>query len=201
MTVVPLHVLRDRAEAVAQLLVSANTEDLPALLDTDLPRGALQLLAGAYIEQRDQIRALHDMVDQTDPSDPIGTALTRVGLAQRPPDGPLSGPRRVPDSVDPTRIDAQSTEDLLALYCRVMHETAAVFVKYEHYIVRQWDGMDGCWTDCTGDVGREEALRYWAEKTDGGVHRVAYAEIDYYRIFPGGTRMLWDGLEGGELHR
>jgi hypothetical protein len=61
--------------------------------------------------------------------------------------------------------------------------------------------MDGCWTDCTGEVGRDAALRVWAERTDGGTRCVAYAEIDYYRIFPGGTRMNSDGSEGRELHR
>lgn len=30
------------------------------------------------------VRKLHDMVDQTDPNDVIGTALTRAGLARRP---------------------------------------------------------------------------------------------------------------------
>jgi hypothetical protein len=82
-----------------------------------------------------------------------------------------------------------------------MHETAQGFVKCETYVVRVWDGMDGCWTDCTGEVGRDAALRVWAERTDGGTRCVAYAEIDYYRIFPGGTRMNSDGSEGRELHR
>jgi hypothetical protein len=76
-----------------------------------------------------------------------------------------------------------------------MGDVREVFEKYETYIVRQWDGMDGCWTDCTGDVGREEALRAWASR-----HNVSYDEIDYYRIFPDGTRMDWDGSEGREMH-
>lgn len=101
----------------------------------------------------------------------------------------------------PADVAKMPEADLIALYCRVMNDVAEVFVKYESYAVRHWDGMDGCWTDCTGDVGREEALRYWAGKTDGGTHHVAYAEIDYYRIFPGGTRMVWDGSEGREMHR
>ena len=101
----------------------------------------------------------------------------------------------------PADVAKMPEADLIALYCRVMNDVAEVFVKYESYAVRHWDGMDGCWTDCTGDVGREEALRYWADKTDGGTHHVAYAEIDYYRIFPGGTRMVWDGSEGREMHR
>ena len=82
-----------------------------------------------------------------------------------------------------------------------MREIEDVFVKHESYIVRQWDGMDGCWTDCTKDVPRNEALRVWADYTDGGTRRVQAAELSYYRIFPGGTRMLWDGSEGREMHR
>lgn len=33
---------------------------------------------------RDIVRALHDQVDQTDPNDPIGVALTRAGSVTRP---------------------------------------------------------------------------------------------------------------------
>lgn len=33
---------------------------------------------------RRQLRDLHDLVDQTDPHDAIGVALTRVGLERRP---------------------------------------------------------------------------------------------------------------------
>jgi hypothetical protein len=98
-------------------------------------------------------------------------------------------------------VAALSTDELLAIYCRRMHEVADVFIKYETYVVRLWDGMDGCWIDCTGAIDREKALRVWAERTDGGVHRIAYAEIDYYRIFPGGTHMKLDGSEGREMHR
>jgi hypothetical protein len=101
----------------------------------------------------------------------------------------------------PPTHTATVVDPLLALYCRVMREMESAFVKHESYVVRAWDGMDGCWTDCTGEVGRDEALRCWAEKTDGGTRHVAYAEIDYYRIFPGDTRMLWDGSEGREMHR
>lgn len=101
----------------------------------------------------------------------------------------------------PDGVAKLSGDDLLTIYCLVMHEAKEHFLKHESYVVRVWDGMDGCWTNCTGDVDREAALRYWADKTDGGTHHVAYAEIDYYRIFPGGTRMHWDGTEGREMHR
>lgn len=94
-----------------------------------------------------------------------------------------------------------SSDELCAIYCRIMGETCEVFDAHPSYIVRHWDGMDGCWTDCTGEVARDEALCYWADKTDGGTRNASYDEIDYYRIFPGGTRMHWDGSEGREMHR
>ena len=93
-----------------------------------------------------------------------------------------------------------SADQLVVLYRSVMGTTVN-FTEHATFIVRVWDGMDGCWTDCTGEVSRDEALRFWAARTDGGKHHVAYSEIDYYRIFPGGSRMVWDGGEGGEMHR
>ena len=191
---------RHLAEIAAQVIEKAEEiglRDPPDKLG--IAPHALRLLARAYMELRDQVRALHDLVDQTDPNDPIGVGLTKVGLERRPPDNSKPKPLLVVKS--PAQVQAMRAEELLAIYCCVMRETSSVFVKYETYVVRHWDGMDGCWTDCTGSVGQEEALRYWAERTDGGAHRVAYAEIDYYRIFPGGTHMLWDGVEDQEMHR
>jgi hypothetical protein len=89
---------------------------------------------------------------------------------------------------------------LAAIYARVMGP-GFDFAKHATFIVRVWDGMDGCWTDCSGEISRDEALHVWADRTDNGARRVSYAEIDYYAIFPGGTRMLWDGSEGREMHR
>jgi hypothetical protein len=69
------------------------------------------------------------------------------------------------------------------------------------FTVRQWDGMDGCWADCVTDVDRDEALRVWAEYTKSGTQRTSYHDIDYYRIFPADTKMLWDGSDGQEMFR
>ena len=191
---------RQFADATARVIAMAEEIGLPDPPDKlGVPPHAFRLLARAHVELRDQVRALHDLVDQTDPSDPSGAALTKVGLALRPPDM-IAATRRLRLALTPAQVEA-SCADLLALYCRVMGEIAEVFVKYEAYIVRGWDGMDGCWTDCTGEVGCEEALRVWAERTNGGTRCVAYAEIDYCRIFPGGARMHWDGAEGREMHR
>lgn len=51
--------------------------------------------------------------------------------------------------------------------------------------------MDGVWCDVISDVDFEAALRSWCEKTGNGTHHVSFNQIDYYRIFPSGTRMLW----------
>lgn len=90
-------------------------------------------------------------------------------------------------------------EQIENTYRRVMH--GPDLTKHQTFIVRVWDGMDGCWTDCTGEVSREEALRAWAGYTDGGTRKISYAEIDYYQIFPGDTRMIWNGADGAEMHR
>lgn len=154
----------------------------------------VHVLARAYVALRDQIRALHDLVDLTDPNDPIGAALTTVGLVPRPRDL-TDRPRLVPS------MEALSSDQLVTFYCTTMNEIREDFVKHETYIVRVWDGMDGCWSDCTAEITRDEALRYWAEKTASGTRHISYTEIDYYRVFPGGTRMLWNGDDGREMNR
>lgn len=187
---------RQLAEATARVIATAEELRLPdAPADLVTPR-AIRTLARAFVELRDQVRSLR--VDLTDPHDPIGVALTEVGLAQRPRDWTHSKPHLVRP---PVQINDLSIEQLLTLYCRVLREVEHFFVQCESYVLRSWDGMDGCWTDVTGDVDREKALRRWAECTDGGTRHVSFDEIDYYRIFPGGTRMLWDGSDGKEMHR
>jgi hypothetical protein len=189
---------RQLAETAARLIATAEEVGLP-----DPPHrlgvsdSGFRLLARAHLELRDQVRALHDLVDLTASADPVGTALTKVGLTRRPGET-KTGPRLVLTSAQIESLDAES---LLDLYCRTMREAREAFVKHETYVVRGWDGMDGCWTNCTDEVGREEALRAWAARTDGGARCVSYAEIDYYRIFPGGSRMHWDGSQGREMHR
>lgn len=80
----PLYVLRTIAETTASHIVKMAEHALPDV--PGLSPGDLQLLAGCYIELRDQVRALHDLADLTDPNDPIGRALSRVGLSRRPLD-------------------------------------------------------------------------------------------------------------------
>jgi hypothetical protein len=69
------------------------------------------------------------------------------------------------------------------------------------FIVRLWDGMDGCWCDCTSSVNAKKALEEWNKYTASGTKSTRFADIDYYRIFPADTRMLWDGRDGGEMFR
>ena len=69
------------------------------------------------------------------------------------------------------------------------------------FTVRIWDGMDGCWTDVVAGVDAEAALATWLQKTAGGTRNVRFDEIDYYRIFPVDTRMVWDGGPGREMFR
>jgi hypothetical protein len=38
-------------------------------------------------------------------------------------------------------------------------------------------------------------------KTANGTKAVKFSEIDYYRIFPADTAMVWDGSEGREMFR
>jgi hypothetical protein len=95
-------------------------------------------------------------------------------------------------------------EQLKALYKKVMGGNAELdlFTANEKFMLRVWDGMDGCWTDCfDADVDAGTALAKWAENTENGTKRVSFNEIDYYRIFPGDTRMIWSGSEGREMFR
>lgn len=59
--------------------------------------------------------------------------------------------------------------------------------------VRLWDGMDGEWIDIGPAQSPLEALREWHKRTDGGKEKVHYSEIDYFRIFPAGTKMAYSG--------
>jgi hypothetical protein len=190
---------RQLAEAAIRIIEMAEHIGLPDSLEKlGVTPIALGLIARAYIEQRKQLRALHDLIDLTDPNDPIGVALTKVGLEHKLPEPQAWTKPRLMRS--PVQVEMLSSKDLLTLYCRVMQVPAASFT-YETYVVRLWDGMDGCWTDCTTEVSRDKALQHWAEKAGGGTHHVSYSEIDYFLIFPGGTRMQWDGTEGREMHR
>jgi len=67
------------------------------------------------------------------------------------------------------------------------------------FILRHWDGMDGTWTDCTQPVSADEVLRAWNRRTSNGTKYVNFHDLDYYRIFPADTHMLWS--DGREMFR
>jgi hypothetical protein len=70
----------------------------------------------------------------------------------------------------------------------------------ELFIVRLYDGFDNQWMDVTGAVSRAEADRIWSEKTENGTKNKSFDDIDYYRIFPADTKMVF--AEGrGEMKR
>lgn len=63
------------------------------------------------------------------------------------------------------------------------------------FIVRLYDGMDNQWIDVSGPVNKTEANRIYAEKTENGTKNTTYDDIDYYRVFPANTKMLFsDGF-------
>ena len=112
---------------------------------------------------------------------------------RRARDRESGAPLHVP--VKPGRCEAAE------IYNRVMN--SSIDFKKGTFTVRQWDGMDGCWSDCheaTG-VSGAEALLTWMERTESGSKRVSFNEIDYYKIFSADTRMAWDGSEGREMFR
>ena len=63
------------------------------------------------------------------------------------------------------------------------------------YIVRLYDGFDNQWIDVTEPVTSKEALLVWLQLTKYGTEKTRYDDIDYFRIFPADTRMLYsDGF-------
>ena len=59
------------------------------------------------------------------------------------------------------------------------------------FIVRLYDGFDRLWIDISKPVIEEEAQKIWDEKTDFGKKGTAYKDIDYYKIFPADSKMVY----------
>lgn len=59
------------------------------------------------------------------------------------------------------------------------------------FVVRLYDGFDYEWMDVSTAVPKVVAERILAEKTANGTRNTSYADIDYYRIFPADTKMLY----------
>jgi hypothetical protein len=59
------------------------------------------------------------------------------------------------------------------------------------FVVRFYDGFDNEWIDVSDPVGRVEADRIWNEKTEDGTKNTSFNDIDYYRVFPADTTMVF----------
>lgn len=66
----------------------------------------------------------------------------------------------------------------------------------ELYVVRLYDGFDNHWLDVSEPVSLEKANAILMEKTDNGKRNIKYDDIDYYRIFPADTIMLFSSRVG-----
>lgn len=99
------------------------------------------------------------------------------------------------NGLKPPEPEDKAPEEMIALYVKVMGPSHDVNLAdpTAKFIVRLWDGMDGCWCDCTGAVSAREALEVWGERTKNGTEKIKFAEIDYFCIFPADTRMFWNG--------
>jgi hypothetical protein len=78
-------------------------------------------------------------------------------------------------------------DDLCNSLAAVLHS----FAPEALFIVRFYDGMDNQWMDVSGSVSHEEANKIWLEKTENGTKHIAFKEIDYYKVFPADTRMIF----------
>jgi hypothetical protein len=89
------------------------------------------------------------------------------------------------------------------VYVRVMRPMDLDLPDGAKFTLRVYDGMDHCWCDCLDatKVSLDVALSKWMKETDSGTKRVAFSEIDYYRIFPADTRMIYDSDSAGERGR
>lgn len=59
------------------------------------------------------------------------------------------------------------------------------------YVVRLYDGFDGLWMDVSKPISKKEADEMLDKKTVGGTKNTSYDDIDYYKIFPADTKMLF----------
>ena len=61
------------------------------------------------------------------------------------------------------------------------------------FVVRVYDGMDNQWCDCTGPLSKDDAMAEWNRLTEKGTVKYHFDHIDYYRVFPADSRMLYSG--------
>lgn len=63
--------------------------------------------------------------------------------------------------------------------------------KEKLYVVRLYDGFDNIWMDVSKPLPYNKAKEVWLKETNGGRTRTKFSDIDYYRIFPADTRMMY----------
>jgi NDP-sugar pyrophosphorylase family protein len=61
----------------------------------------------------------------------------------------------------------------------------------DKFIVRLYDGFDNEWIDISEPTTYEEAQQIWIQRTNNGTKNIKYEDIDYYKIFPANTTMLF----------
>lgn len=64
------------------------------------------------------------------------------------------------------------------------------------YVVRLYDGFDNMWLDVSGPLPYDKAKEIWLEKTNNGTKFTKFNDIDYYKIFPADTRMMYSSEAG-----
>jgi hypothetical protein len=99
--------------------------------------------------------------------------------------------------------DAEKEPELLCKAFEAFHGVERVdFIETDEeepeklYVVRLYDGMDNQWMDITKPMTKAEADKVWNERTCNGTQKTSYGDIDYYKIFPAGTKMLYSNGHG-----
>jgi len=68
------------------------------------------------------------------------------------------------------------------------------------YVVRLYDGFDNIWMDVSKPLPYDEAHKILMEKTKDGTKNTKYDDIDYYKMFPADTTMMFS-VEAGHTWR
>lgn len=77
----------------------------------------------------------------------------------------------------------------------ILHQPEPITDKSGLFIVRLYDGMDNQWIDVSSPAPYFEAEAVWKLKTNAGTTNASFDDIDYYKIFPADTKMLYaDGF-------
>lgn len=85
-------------------------------------------------------------------------------------------------------------DEMKLLYTKAMGRDARMdLTTSKSFTLRVWDGMDGVWCDVVSNVDLAFALREWCKQTENGTKHTKYDDIDYYKIFPANTHMLFSG--------